>query len=502
MLQFKGKEVFLSKIKKTMIKIYLKTLIVLLVLSSCKTKITRTNQETVLDTISHVEDSIYYEIDSLPMLCDVLGMEKQFVDIGDCKLYCEIEGKGIPMVVINGGPGGTHHYFHPWFSEAAKYCRVIYYDQRGCGKSDFNPGENGYSFEQAVDDLDKLRQKLGIEKWIVCGYSYGGAVAQFYTATHPQNVSGMVLISAMPVIKDKALNGTREHDYISHEEKQKIKAVYNLYNKHQITLQQLLYNKGINGDWKRQNFYKPTNNEFIRQSLYEWVNDNDFNSSVSATVARYNFKHLFDNCPIPALLCEGEWDLTWKAEKKDIIRKNLPNAEFVLFEKSGHNIYYDEPDLFFLTLKKFVNQLKPVPDEQIQQWKIQTDKILGAQQCLFRREANFFTLIKTAGIDKAAEYYRTFKSENKKEALFTESGMNALGYSYFKNTDYETAIKLFEMNVAEFPGSWNVYDSLGEGYLAAGNKEKAKENYEKAVRLNPDNTNGKTVLKELRQHSK
>ena len=72
-----------------------------------------------------------------------------------------------------------------------------------------------------------------------------------------------------------------------------------------------------------------------------------------------------------------------------------------------------------------------------------------------------------------------------------------LDISCFGNKDYETAIKLFEMNVAEYPDSWNVYDSLGEAYLAAGNKKKAKENYEKSVELNPDNTNGRNVLKEL-----
>ncbi len=478
------------------IKIY-SILLIAVILSSCKTEFTRINQETVLDNISHVEDSIYYQIDSLPMLCDVLKMEKQFIDIGNCKLYCETEGKGIPMVVINGGPGGTHHYFHPWFSKATKYCRVIYYDQRGCGQSDFTPGENGYSFEQAIDDLNKLRQKLGIEKWIVCGYSYGGAVAQFYTATHPENTLGMVLIGAMPMVKDNALNGSRQNDYISSEEKQKIREIYKLYRNQQINLPQLLYNKGINGDWKRQNYYKPTKDEFIRQAYYEWVNDKDFNSSVSATVARYNFEHLFDNCPIPTLLCEGEHDLTWKADKKEIIRKNHPNAEFVLFEKSGHNIYYDEPDLFFSTLNKFVKQLPPVTDDEIQLWEKQIDKILGAQQRMFLREKTFFELIKTEGTEKATEYYKTFKAENEEKALFSESGMNVLGYFYFGKKDYETAIQLFEINRAEYPDSWNVYDSLGEAYLAIGNKEKAKENYKKSVGLNPGNANGKSILEKL-----
>lgn len=355
---------------------YLKILTLLLLFSSCKTKNIRANQESILNNNSHIEDSIHHQIDKLPRLCEEGDYEKQFIDIGDCRLYTEIEGEGTPMVLINGGPGGTHHYLHPWFSQAAKFNQVIYYDQRGTGQSDFKPGKTGYSFEQAVDDLDKLRQELGIEKWIVCGYSYGGAIAQFYTATHPEHVKGVILISAAPVLKDDALNGTRQGDYISEEEGQKINEVNKLYSTGKITLQQLLYNKSINGDWKRQNFYRPTKEEFIRASLYEWVNDRGFNGIMSASLTKYDLENVFNACPIPTMICEGEYDLTWTSEKKEILRKNHPNAEFHLFEHSGHNIYYDEPDLFFSTLHHFVKELKPAKDSEIKKWKEQTHKIL------------------------------------------------------------------------------------------------------------------------------
>ena len=284
---------------------------------ACQTE--ELKRESVLDSISHIEDSIYYQLDSLPMLCDELSMNKQFIDIGDCKLYCETEGQGIPMVLINGGPGGTHHCFHPWFSKVKEDCRIVYYDQRGCGQSDFNKGD-GYTFKQAVDDLDKLRQNLGIEKWIVCGYSYGGALAQFYTASYPDNVLGMVMIGSSTMLNDERLNGTRQNDYISEEEKNKINEIYELRSKGEITLPQLLYNKGLNGDWKRQNVYKPTKEELLRVAYYEWVNDKGFNNAVNRSMDAYDFRHVFDNCPIPTLLCEGEWDLTWNENKKYVLK--------------------------------------------------------------------------------------------------------------------------------------------------------------------------------------
>lgn len=481
------------------VKMLYRILAIFLTLLSCKSERLRINQETILNNISHVEDSIYYKIDSLPPLCDILDMKKQFVDIGDSQLYCEIEGKGPPLVVIHGGPGGTHHYFHPWFSEAANFSKVIYYDQRGCGQSDFNPGKEGYSFEQAINDLDKLRQKLGIDKWIVCGYSYGGAIAQFYTATFPQNTLGMILIGASPMLKDSAIYDSRQGDYVSDEERIKIQDIYKLYGSGQINLRQLLYNKAINGDWKRQNFYRPTNDEINRASLYEWVNDKGFNRIMSSSFSKYNLKGVFDSCPISTFICEGKWDLTWSSEKKNLLKKNHPNAEFILYEHSGHSIFYDEPNLFFSALKKFVRQVKNAPDSDILKWQEHAHKIIGSQKLLFKREADFFELIKKEGIEKGMDYYKEFKSRNKNGKLFTEAGLNILGYSYFQDKDYKMAILIFKMNVEDNPNSWNVYDSLGEVFLASGNEEEAKKNYKKSVELNPSNEYGKKILKELQE---
>lgn len=95
------------------------------------------SRESILDRKISIEDSIYFHIDSLPPLCEELNMNAQYIDIGDCRLYCETEGEGMPLVLINGGPGGTHHCFHPWFGRTTGYSQVIYYDQRGCGQSDY-----------------------------------------------------------------------------------------------------------------------------------------------------------------------------------------------------------------------------------------------------------------------------------------------------------------------------------------------------------------------------
>lgn len=458
---------------------------------SCQIK--QPERDSVLDSTPHLEDSIYYHIDSLPMLCEDLKMQGQMIDIGDCKLYCETKGEGTPIVLINGGPGGTHHCFHPWFKEAEKFSKIIYYDQRGCGLSDYIEG-NGYNFRQAIDDLEKLRIKLNIDKWVLCGYSYGGALAQYYTATYPERVKAMVLIGSSPLID--VPNGTRQYDYISKEESERIKEIYALYREKKLNLFQLLYNKDLNGDWKRQNFYKPTKDDFIRKALYEWKHDKNFNSKMGSSYSRYNMKNVFNNNPIPTLICEGKWDLTWVAEKADIFRKNHPNAQFMMFEKSGHTIFSEEPELFFSTLQDFTEALKPIPESEIANWKEHAKNIIKPQEDFFRREDDYFKYIEKEGIDKAYILYTNY-IKNNTDPLFSEKTMNNLGYSYLYAEEFEEAIKAFELNIKAYPDSYNVYDSLGEAYLKMGDKKNAKKYYKKSVELNPDNKDGIKALENL-----
>jgi Flp pilus assembly protein TadD len=76
--------------------------------------------------------------------------------------------------------------------------------------------------------------------------------------------------------------------------------------------------------------------------------------------------------------------------------------------------------------------------------------------------------------------------------------LNRLGYLLLRKNDRSNAIKAFQQNTELYPQSSNVYDSLAEAYLAAGEKSLAVKNYEKALELNPRNEKAATMLKRLR----
>ena len=81
--------------------------------------------------------------------------------------------------------------------------------------------------------------------------------------------------------------------------------------------------------------------------------------------------------------------------------------------------------------------------------------------------------------------------------LFKESAVNWAGYALGSRKRQDDAIRVFEMNVRAYPDSFNVYDSLGEAWLKAGNKEKAAENLKKSLALNPENKHAAELLDQL-----
>lgn len=117
------------------------------------------------------------------------------VMVNGVRLFVDIEGAGLvpdgpvmrqkpTLVLVHGGPGADHSLYKPAFSALSDICQIVYYDHRGCGRSEDGPRES-WTLAQWGDDLKELCDTLGIEKPIVLGTSFGGFVAQAYATRHP-----------------------------------------------------------------------------------------------------------------------------------------------------------------------------------------------------------------------------------------------------------------------------------------------------------------------------
>jgi CubicO group peptidase (beta-lactamase class C family) len=103
------------------------------------------------------------------------------------------------------------------------------------------------------------------------------------------------------------------------------------------------------------------------------------------------------------------------------------------------------------------------------------------------------------GTKAALQEYLELKKTSAGGYDFEESDLNLLGYVLIKQKKYDEAIEALKLNVEMYPKSGNVYDSLGEAYMDAGQKDLAIQNYEKSLQLDPKNENAVTTLKKLRE---
>ena len=121
--------------------------------------------------------------------------DQRMMDVGDGhRIYVEQCGqpKGIPVVVLHGGPGGgcspaMRRYFDP------SVYRIILFDQRGCGRSRPHASVVANTTWDLVADIERIRDALGINRWLVFGGSWGATLGLIYAQTYPDRVAHLIL---------------------------------------------------------------------------------------------------------------------------------------------------------------------------------------------------------------------------------------------------------------------------------------------------------------------
>jgi proline iminopeptidase len=117
------------------------------------------------------------------------------LDCGDGhKVYMEEAGnpQGIPVIFLHGGPGSGCKPSHRQYFDPDKY-RIIIFDQRGAGRSEPHGLLKANTTAHLLADMERMREMLEIEQWLLFGGSWGATLALLYAETYPQHVSGMIL---------------------------------------------------------------------------------------------------------------------------------------------------------------------------------------------------------------------------------------------------------------------------------------------------------------------
>ncbi|MDH5516529.1 MAG: prolyl aminopeptidase [Gammaproteobacteria bacterium] len=119
----------------------------------------------------------------------------QFLQVDEVhRLYIEESGnpQGIPVVFLHGGPGASCQPVHRRYFDPKKY-RIILFDQRGCGQSLPHASLQQNTSQDLVQDMERIRAALEVDKWVVFGGSWGSTLGLLYAQAHPTHVLGLVL---------------------------------------------------------------------------------------------------------------------------------------------------------------------------------------------------------------------------------------------------------------------------------------------------------------------
>ncbi|HWI93798.1 MAG TPA: alpha/beta fold hydrolase [Flavisolibacter sp.] len=178
--------------------------------------------------------------------------------------------------------------------------------------------------------------------------------------------------------------------------------------------------------------------------------------------------------PMVLLAANKDRPPTWEKSVADLFKNkmhDLSDSRFIDLPSSPHYIQNFEPSLVIECIRRvvFPNALT----------------VLSAT-------------LKAKGVDDCIAHFNRLKALYPKEYI-SENYLNSLGYEQLNKGDAPGAIKLFALNAKLFPGSYNVYDSLGEANMKGGNKKDAIKNYQKSLTLNANNMNAERMLKKLNQ---
>lgn len=191
----------------------------------------------------------------------------------------------------------------------------------------------------------------------------------------------------------------------------------------------------------------------------------------------------------------------YRSEKYELI-KIYADGERLFLQKNAE----DPEELFKVAADTYVlrnwerqNKIVRNPADNIRYLAsvMSTDSISFVNPQLKAEEKVPFEFILDGQFEKALSAYKQAKTDSPEHFALSQPYINRLGYRFLKIKENKKAIDIFKVNTILYPESSDVYDSLGEAYLAAGDKKQAKINYLLSLKLDPKNTNAAKIIKSL-----
>jgi proline iminopeptidase len=271
-------------------------------------------------------------------------------ETGGVTIWYEVRGNGsgIPLIVANGGPGFDHSYLlcgDVW-DTLSKDRRVVFYDQRGNGRSSELKDGQPCGLAEQIDDLEALRAHLGFETIDLLGHSWGGYLVMAYAARYPARIAHLMIVdSAAPKIQDTVFLFKNIYPETTAREDALAFAV------------ELGDEKAIAADlhdYMTMIFYTPEARDAFLARSSTFVYRQKVNKAVWNDLQRFDLNPELPKFKFPTLVVTGRYDFNVAPSVAFAIHRAIPGSELAVFEKSGHLPFCEEPGPFLSRVRGFL----------------------------------------------------------------------------------------------------------------------------------------------------
>ncbi|MBF2067733.1 MAG: alpha/beta fold hydrolase [Calothrix sp. C42_A2020_038] len=281
-----------------------------------------------------------------------------FAKIRDTEIFFDVEGCSVVVetnhtytkpvaFLIHGGPGADHTGYKPAFSALTRRLQLVYFDHRGQGRSARGAKET-YTLDNNVEDMEALRQYLGLDKIVVIGTSYGGMVALTYALRYPQNVSHLIVIAS-----------TASYRFL--ERGREILAERGTDEQNRIA--QRLWDGNFENEEQLRDYFKILAPMYSLKhdpntSVKVWDNKilsiDAINTAFGGFLRTYDVRDQLHKITVPTLVIGGRHDWICAPEFSVEIAQLIPHSDLRIFENSSHLIRADEPEALIDAISGFL----------------------------------------------------------------------------------------------------------------------------------------------------
>ena len=307
-----------------------------------------------------------------PTGSNVYLVKEGFIDVHGLFLYYTEVGQGEPLIVLHGGPGGAHGYFLPYLLPLARTNRIIFMDERGSGRSGKLEDPHGYTVENMADDVEALRQALGLRSICLLGHSFGGVVAQAYALKYQKNLSHLILANTFDSTKGLNQVWAGLKTKIDPEQLKRIEQLE----------KEGLFNKGK--PWEHGRYtaeyaelawgwayypymyenhpnpnYNPLGNLGLAWDVYREMSGSNGEFIIDGNMTSVEYAEKLRKLRVPTLIIAGEHDV-WSLQMSNQMHSNIPASELAILPKSKHMTFVDQTEMFNSTVDAFLHS-RPFP---------------------------------------------------------------------------------------------------------------------------------------------